>query len=207
MSHRPIRDRATTAAKPQPHTVVLGDSEDKKGRLKSIGGSRSDRWNNLLVTQLAQALWPKNSSHEEREQQLNAAVAALAGIAPKDELEGMMAAQLIAAHNACMNCYRRAVIVDAVDRQDVYLAQANKLSRTYATLLEALNRHRGKGQQHVTVEHVHVNGGQAIVGAIQGGGTGTEGQSYASRAIAHEPGETLPRKIETVRKAVPIARG
>jgi glucans biosynthesis protein len=27
------------------------------------------------------------------------------------------------------------------------LAQANKLSRTYATLLEALNRHRGKGQQ------------------------------------------------------------
>jgi hypothetical protein len=31
------------------------------------------------------------------------------------------------------------------------LAQANKLSRTYATLLEALNRHRGKGQQKVTV--------------------------------------------------------
>src|SRR5262249_31845445 len=43
------------------------------------------------------------------------------------------------------------------------LAQANKLSRTYATLLEALNRHRGKGQQRVTVEHVHVHsGGQAV---------------------------------------------
>jgi hypothetical protein len=27
---------------------------------------------------------------------------------------------------------------------------------TSATLLEALNRHRGKGQQKVTVEHVHV---------------------------------------------------
>jgi hypothetical protein len=40
-----------------------------------------------------------------------------------------------------------------------------KLSRTYATLVEALNRHRGKGQQKVTVEHVHVHeGGQAIVG-------------------------------------------
>ena len=34
------------------------------------------------------------------------------------------------------------------------LAQANKLSRTYAILLDALNRHRGKGQQKVTVEHV-----------------------------------------------------
>ena len=29
------------------------------------------------------------------------------------------------------------------------------LSRSFAVLLEALNRHRGKGQQKVTVEHVH----------------------------------------------------
>jgi hypothetical protein len=48
------------------------------------------------------------------------------------------------------------------------LSQANKLSRTYAVLLDALNRHRGKGQQKVTVEHVHVHsGGHAIVGAVQ----------------------------------------
>jgi hypothetical protein len=34
------------------------------------------------------------------------------------------------------------------------LSQANKLSRTYAVLLDALNRYRGKeGQQKVTVEH------------------------------------------------------
>jgi hypothetical protein len=44
------------------------------------------------------------------------------------------------------------------------LAHAGKLSRTFATLLEALNRHRGKGQQKMTVEHVHVHsGGQAVV--------------------------------------------
>jgi hypothetical protein len=43
------------------------------------------------------------------------------------------------------------------------LSQANKLSRTYAVLLDALNRHRGKGQQKVTVEHVHVHqGGPAL---------------------------------------------
>jgi hypothetical protein len=30
------------------------------------------------------------------------------------------------------------------------LNQANKLSRTYATLIEALNRHRGKGQQTIS---------------------------------------------------------
>jgi hypothetical protein len=49
-----------------------------------------------------------------------------------------------------------------------YLNQATKLSRTSATLLEALNRHRGKGQQKVTVEHVHIHaGGQAVVGMVE----------------------------------------
>ena len=52
------------------------------------------------------------------------------------------------------------------------LNQANKLSRTFATLLEALNRHRGKGQQKVTVEHVHVHaGGQAWSVWSEGEGT------------------------------------
>jgi len=51
------------------------------------------------------------------------------------------------------------------------LSQANKLSRTYAVLLDALNRHRGKGQQKVTVEHVHVHaGGQAVVGVVESPG-------------------------------------
>src|SRR5262245_41811074 len=37
-----------------------------------------------------------------------------------------------------------------------------------ATLLEALNRHRGKGQRKVTVEHVDVHAGeQAIVGNVE----------------------------------------
>lgn len=39
-----------------------------------------------------------------------ATVAALVGIGPKDEIEGMIAAQLIATHNAAMECYRRAML-------------------------------------------------------------------------------------------------
>lgn len=37
---------------------------------------------------------------------------ALVGIDPRDELEGMMAAQLLASHNAAMECYRRAMVLD-----------------------------------------------------------------------------------------------
>jgi hypothetical protein len=32
-------------------------------------------------------------------------------------------------------------------------------ARTFAMLLDALNRHRGKGMQKITVEHVHVHSG------------------------------------------------
>ena len=60
----------------------------------------------------------------------------------------MLAAQMIATHNASMECYRRAMIGEQTfEGRRENLSQAGKLSRTYAQLLEALNRHRGKGQQ------------------------------------------------------------
>lgn len=89
-------------------TLVVNDPDDLKGTLKNIGGSRSDHWNNILANQTVRALWLKHLGPEEKDRQYAATVAALAGIEPKDELEGMMAAQLIAAHNAAMECYRRA---------------------------------------------------------------------------------------------------
>jgi hypothetical protein len=184
--------RKKTAAKSNTATTVVANyPDDQNGRLRGIGGSKSDRWNNTLANQAVKALWVTNSSPEERDKQLSATVAALVGIAPKDELEGMIAAQVIAAHNAAMECYRRAMIGEQTfEGRRENLSQANKLSRTYATLLEALNRHRGKGQQKVTVEHVHVHsGGQAIVGAVEGGGGASredEGQPHA-KAISHAP--------------------
>jgi uncharacterized protein YcbX len=57
--------------------------------------------------------------------------------------------------------------VDNIPQQDSAERAFNKLARTFASQVEALNRHRGKGQQKVTVEHVHVHeGGQAIVGNV-----------------------------------------
>jgi len=193
----------------QPTTVVADDPEDQKGRLKSIGGSQSDHWNNTLANQAVQALWLKNSDVEDKDRQLSATVAALKGIAPMDELEGMMAAQLIAAHNASMECYRRAMIGEQTfEGRRENLNQANKLSRTWATLLDALNKHRGKGQQKVTVEHVHVHaGGQAVVGTIErpgGDQSKIEEQSHAKQ-ISHAPQPALWSEDEG-RAAVPIAR-
>jgi len=192
------RKKSVTDTQPSP--VVVNDPDELKGELRAIGGSRSDHWNNILANQTVQALWLKQDS-ATRDHQYSATVAALVGIAPKDELEAMMAAQLIAAHNATMECYRRAMIAEQTfEGRRENLAQANKLSRTYATLLEALNRHRGKGQQKVTVEHVHVHaGGQAVVGIVApqptqpGGGDSVklEEQPHAKQ-IAHTPQPAMP---------------
>ena len=202
--------KKTAAGGKKAKTVVADDPDDLKGTLKRIGGSQSDHLNNILANQAINSLWLKNADEKTHDRQCSAAVAGLVGIGPKDELEGMIAAQLIAAHNAAMECYRRAMIGEqTLEGRRENLNQANKLSRTYAALLESLNRHRGKGQQKVTVEHVHVHsGGQAVVGVVEPPGGGDrqklEEQSHAKQ-IAHAP-EPAMRSSDTEREPVPIAR-
>ena len=94
-----------------PATVVkVSPQPDNSGTLRHVGGSKSDDWNNVLVRQTIDSLWIKNSQPEERNQQIAAVIAALAGFKPADELESMLAAQLISCHNAAMECFRRAMI-------------------------------------------------------------------------------------------------
>ena len=139
-------------------TVVVNDRDDLKGTLKRFGGSQSDHWNNIVANQAVQSLWLKNSDTATKDRQISATFVALVGIGPNDELKGMVATQLLAAHNAAMECYRRAMIGEQTfEGRRENPSQANKLSRTFAMLLDALNHHRGKGQQKVTVEHVHVH--------------------------------------------------
>lgn len=100
----------------------------------------------------------------------------LAGINPKDQIEGMLAAQMIATHHATMDCFRIVAQSGHIDIINQMSSSANKLSRTFMMQMEALNRYRGKGQQKMTVEHVHINsGGQAIIGNITKNNPSLEG--------------------------------
>jgi hypothetical protein len=189
--------------------VFAQDPATLPGTMKRIGGSMSDDWNNILANQTCNALWLRNLDEQERDRRLSATVAALIGIGPKDELEGMLAAQLVSCHNATMECYRRSMLSEQTfEGRQENLNQANKLSRTYATLLEALNRHRGKCQQKVTVEHVHVHsGGQAIVGTVESP-TPVNSSRYQSqhnaKQITHTP-EPAMRSPDKKRQPVPVA--
>jgi hypothetical protein len=153
-----------------PAMTEISRSEELRPVIQSISGSDDFDFCITLLTQVVNAQWRPDSA--ELTQQVEATRAAMMGMKPRDALEGMLIGQLIAIHNAAMECCRRAMIPgQTFEGRREALNQANKLSRTYALLTEALDRHRGKGQQHIRVEHVNVHaGGQAIVGAVTPGG-------------------------------------
>ena len=109
----------------------------------------------------------------------NFMLSVIQGIAPRDGMEAMLAAQMAAVHMATMTFARRLAHVENIPQQDAAERAFNKLARTFAAQMEALKRYRTRGEQKVTIVHrVVVNkGGQAIVGTVSpapGGGGGSE---------------------------------
>ncbi len=122
-----------------------------------------------LVHQLLRSLWLPNELDEaERAKRVRGAIELLGEIEPRDAQERMLSVQMIATHEAAMECLRRAMLASQTfEGRDMALRHATKLMGIYERQLAALDKRRGRGQQNVTVKHVHVGqGGQAIVGNV-----------------------------------------
>jgi hypothetical protein len=161
--------RTDSIAAPKPVEIRLGEPEPDT--LRAFGGSKSDRFNDRLIASMIATGWfPADQSEEGRSNQMFAAVTGLRAFKPADEIEAMLAAQAMAAHHAAMECSRRAMLPDQPFEIGAgFRKAAANASRTFIELLAALDRKRGKGQV-VRVERVVVQeGGQAIVGNVQGG--------------------------------------
>jgi hypothetical protein len=199
--------KAATPAMPDLDTVA-----EEWALRRPITGSGSGCFNLKLLNQTWNALWVMGTRDEwHREIGQRAATGALRDIAPRDPLEGMLAAQMIVVHDAALECFRRAHLPEQTfEGRQAALGQASRLVRSYTTLLEALDRHRGKGQpQVVRVERVTVEaGGQAIVGAVsQGGGDERESAEQPhAQALAHTP-EPSMRSADPRWQTVPVAGG
>jgi hypothetical protein len=103
---------------------------------------------------------------------LKKALIILHGIQPQDEVEGLLAVQMVGVHNMAMETMSRAMLRgQTFEGKDINIKQATKMLRTFIAQIEALKRYRTGGQQKMVIEHVHVNeGGQAIVGQVNEGG-------------------------------------
>ncbi len=101
--------------------------------------------------------------------------AAIRGIDPQDELQGLLAVQLFASHNLAMTFCRRAVHPEQnSEGTDANVARATQFTKIFLEQVTCLQKLKGQAaQQRVVVEHVTVHqGGQAIVGAVTPRGEG-----------------------------------
>ena len=144
------------------------EKEVYHGKMTEAYGSSSLPFQNFVMTQIIQMIpMPADRDHTA---DTNMILAVLGAIAPRDELEALLAAQMIAAHLMSMETMRRTRHAAELPQYQAHAAVANKFARTFTAQLDALSRHRRGGEQ--VVRHVHVGeGGQAVIaGTVNTGG-------------------------------------
>lgn len=121
------------------------------------------------LNKVASLLWlPQHLEPKERNARIMTALDLFESLKPTDGLEAMLAVQMVGTHTAASECLRRAMLPEqSYEGRQAALSQAQKLMNLYLQQVAALDRHRGKGQQRITVERLNVNaGGQAVVGDV-----------------------------------------
>ena len=132
-------------------TIVLDYDHPDRGTgwltlVNALGSSDTDFANGLLK----QLVSITTAGQEPDCATANFALSVVKGLAPRDEMESMLAAQMAAVHMATMTFARRLAHVDNIPQQDSASNAFNKLARTYAMQMEALKRYRTGGEQRVS---------------------------------------------------------
>ena len=138
------------------------------------------------INEIAKLLWVHEDADEDiTYQRVVRALELYESLEPADGAEGMLAMQMVGTHDAALECLKRAALPNQTfEGRDMALKHAHKLMTLYTQQLAALKKHRGKGQQKVTVEHVNVEpGGQAIVGHVETGSKAGHAAQSTPRAL------------------------
>jgi len=113
-------------------------------------------------------------------------------VTPGNQIEMMLVTQLISIHEATMNSARLLALSKTREEVESYGNVLNKLSRTFATQTDALQRLRSGPEPKY---HVSVNeGAQAIVGPVTHNttvGTNQPGATTAPRLLADQSGTAM----------------
>ena len=182
---KPVRYARTSGSVDKPNlTHITTDETLSAAGFTEAFGTPDSELQMFLLSQVVQTFRGYVSSdsfdYSRMAEFANNSVALLEGIQPRDEVEGMLAIQMIAVHNIAMETMKRAMITgQTCQGTEGNVNNATKMLRTFTAQMEALKRYRTGGQQKVIVEHVNVNqGGQAIVGAVSTGGRGYGEQKH-----------------------------
>src|SRR5438477_5506363 len=102
-------------------------------RLMTIFGTAEPAFADLMLTGLLNAACDGSPSKPPSEGDLNRALAAVTGVGARDEIEAMLATQMVATHFAAITLLRRLKGVENIPQQDSAGGLAVNLLRPYAT--------------------------------------------------------------------------
>lgn len=101
----------------------------------------------------------------------------IAALNPENNIELLLASQMMAVHNYQQRLISHAINTENVDGSVKYGNLAAKLSNVFIQQVTLMQKLKGTSQQKVVFEHVHIhNGGQAIVGAVNANPTPLQDQ-------------------------------
>jgi hypothetical protein len=111
---------------------------------------------------------PQYNRYKLQKHEMETVAVSISNIAPTDMIEGQMAVQMTMLHFAALECLYEASRPEVRhERKNDHLKQAAKISKAYASMADALNRHRGKGKSEQQITVIHINdGAQAVIGNV-----------------------------------------
>jgi hypothetical protein len=147
-------DPAPPAAAPGPKMLAIDDRFDPV----ALSGTSNARFAERLAYQVATCQWlPSEFSDKWRAEAAASAVAALKELTPGNAVEGMLATQMVAAHNASLDVLQRAMADGQSDRDmEAHTRQYARLSEVFLRQLDRFVRQRGRQRQTIRIEHVRV---------------------------------------------------
>jgi hypothetical protein len=135
-------------------TVAINLPKEGLPRFMAAIGTQDQTFLDGFLHQLMEA----NPNANELE--INFVLSVVKGIAPRDQLEAMLAAQMDVLHIQSM---KLAGDLDHIETMPLFM----KGTQTFAGLMGTINRYRSAGEQKVTVQNVSLNdNARAIVGNV-----------------------------------------
>lgn len=150
-------DRTTAVASPRiklyKRRIAIDHPDPKTGeRLLADALGAVDR--DALDGILKQLVKASVIGQKPDEANLAFMISMMKSIAPRDSIEAMLAAQMVAVHVTAMRCAYRLACADDIPRQDSAARALGRLMRTFPAQLEALSRYRNNGERAITVQSV-----------------------------------------------------
>ena len=175
-----LQKSSTLPEKKESKHLCVTDRADNKlfvpisdADIKTVTGFQIVEGGQILL-KMGLAASADQFDHETAQRQADQYLALISELKPQDPFEGLLINQMVLVFRQALDFFTISNLPGNRGNTDIQDSISNryiKLMRLFNQQLEALDKHRNKGKQTMTVEHVHVHkGGQAIVGNVKQGG-------------------------------------